>query len=97
MTDGNIVSIFLPFIPIGPAYDLTFCEVRDHSVVIEWQKPLYTGSGPITGYHVEYAKKGTSDWTVANEAPVSHCFLKVTSASVFSTCTHVITNININF
>ncbi|XP_042277914.1 M-protein, striated muscle [Thunnus maccoyii] len=62
----------------GPAYDLTFCEVRDHSLVVEWQKPVYTGSGPVTGYHVEYAKKGTSDWTTANEKAVSHRFFKVT-------------------
>uniref|UniRef100_A0A8C9ZA00 Myomesin 2 n=1 Tax=Sander lucioperca TaxID=283035 RepID=A0A8C9ZA00_SANLU len=64
--------------PLGPAYDLTFSEVRDNSLVVEWKKPVYTGSGPITGYHVEYAKKGTSDWTTANETAVSHRFLKVT-------------------
>ncbi|CAK6954978.1 M-protein%2C striated muscle [Scomber scombrus] len=62
----------------GPPYDMTFGEVRDNSLVIEWQKPVYTGSGSVTGYHVEYAKKGTSDWTTANEKAVSHRFLKVT-------------------
>ncbi|XP_044057528.1 myomesin-2 isoform X1 [Siniperca chuatsi] len=66
----------------GPAYDLTFCEVRDNSLTVEWQKPVYAGSGPITGYHVEYAKKGTSDWTTANETAVSHRFLKVTGLEV---------------
>uniref|UniRef100_A0A7N6AJT3 Myomesin 2a n=1 Tax=Anabas testudineus TaxID=64144 RepID=A0A7N6AJT3_ANATE len=69
----------------GPAYDLTFCEVRDHSVVVEWQKPVYTGSGPITGYHVEYAKKGSSDWTTANETAVNHLFYKVTGLEVGTT------------
>ena len=63
--------------PLGPAYDLTFTEVRDDSVVVEWQKPVYPGSGPITGYHVEYAKKGTSEWTTANQTAVSHRFHKV--------------------
>nr|XP_020471314.1 myomesin-2-like [Monopterus albus] len=63
----------------GPAYDLTLCELRDHSVVVEWKKPVYTGSGPITGYHVEYAKKGTSRWTMANETAVNQLFLKATS------------------
>ncbi|KAM7406246.1 hypothetical protein PAMP_000634 [Pampus punctatissimus] len=63
----------------GPAYDLTFCEVRDNSMVVEWKKPIYTGSGPVSGYHIEYAKKGTSDWTTANEKAVSNRFLKVTS------------------
>ncbi|KAF7661326.1 hypothetical protein LDENG_00264160 [Lucifuga dentata] len=69
----------------GPAYDLTFCEVRDDSLVVEWEKPVYCGSGPITGYHVEYAKKGTSDWTTANETAVSHRFLKVTGLEVGTT------------
>lgn len=62
---------------LGPAYDLTFCEVRDNSLVVEWQKPIYSGSGPITGYHVEYAKKGTCEWKTANEKAVSHLFHKV--------------------
>ncbi|XP_074469507.1 myomesin-2 isoform X3 [Sebastes fasciatus] len=62
----------------GPAYDLTFGEVRDNSLLVEWKKPVYIGSGPITGYHVEYAKKGSSDWTTANEKATSHRFLKVT-------------------
>ncbi|XP_010794773.1 myomesin-2 [Notothenia coriiceps] len=66
----------------GPAYDLTFSEVRDSSMVVEWKKPVYTGSGSITGYHVEYAKKGTSDWTTANETATSHRFLKVTGLEV---------------
>ncbi|KAJ3594005.1 hypothetical protein NHX12_006337, partial [Muraenolepis orangiensis] len=61
----------------GPAYDLAVSEVRDTSMVLEWKKPIYYGSGPITGYHVEYAKMGSSDWTSANETAVSHRFLKV--------------------
>ncbi len=66
----------------GPAYDLTFCEVRNDSLVVEWKKPVYTGSGSITGYHVEYAKKGTSEWTSANETAVSHRFLKVRASFI---------------
>lgn len=62
----------------GPAYDMTFCEIRGDSLLVEWQKPVYIGSGPITGYHVEYAKKGTNDFTTANETAVNHRFLKVT-------------------
>uniref|UniRef100_A0AAX7VG39 Myomesin 2a n=1 Tax=Astatotilapia calliptera TaxID=8154 RepID=A0AAX7VG39_ASTCA len=69
----------------GPAYDLTFCEVRDNSLVVEWQKPVYTGSEPITGYHVEYAKKGTANWITANEKAASHRFLKVTGLEVGTT------------
>jgi len=66
----------------GPGYDLRFSEVRDDSLVMEWEKPVYSGAGPITGYKVEYAKTGSSDWTTANEAAVSHRFLKVTGLEV---------------
>lgn len=72
---------------IGPAYDLTFCEVRDNSLVVEWQKPVYTGSEPITGYHVEYAMKGTANWITANEKAASHRFLKV-RVSLFQSMNH---------
>uniref|UniRef100_A0A674NRL5 Myomesin 2 n=1 Tax=Takifugu rubripes TaxID=31033 RepID=A0A674NRL5_TAKRU len=62
----------------GPAYDLTLTEVRDHSMVVEWKKPVYSGSGPITGYHVEYCKTGSSEWTTATETAVHQRFFKVT-------------------
>lgn len=69
-------------VSLGPAYNLTFCEVRNDSLLVEWQKPVYAGSGPITGYRVEYAKKGTSEWTSANETTVSHRFLKVRASLI---------------
>ena len=62
---------------LGPAYDLTLTEVRNHSLVVEWQKPLYTGSGPVTGYHIEYAKTGSSEWITSNHTAVNHRFFKV--------------------
>ena len=61
----------------GPAYDLTFCEIRDDSMVVEWKTPVYTGAGEITGYFVDYAIKGSDSWTTANETAVNHRFLKV--------------------
>lgn len=66
-----------PVHPLGPAYDLSLTEVRDNSVVVEWKTPVYTGSGPITGYHVEYAKKGSSEWITSNETTVNQRFFKV--------------------
>lgn len=63
--------------PVGPAYDLSLTEVRGDSLVVEWQKPVYTGSGAVTGYHVEYSKTGSSEWITANETAVSHRFYKV--------------------
>lgn len=77
------LCLFSSLCSLGPAYDLSFCEVRDNSLVVEWQKPVYAGSGPITGYHVEYAKKGTSEWTTANKTAVSHRFLKVRASLIW--------------
>ncbi|XP_075966390.1 myomesin-2 [Anarhichas minor] len=78
----------------GPAYDLTSGEVRDNSLLVEWQKPVYAGSGPITGYHVEYAKVGTSDWTTANETAVSHRFHKITGLEASTSYTFRVRAVN---
>lgn len=69
----------------GPAYDLTFCEIRDDSLVVEWKAPVYIGAGEITGYFVDYAMKGSDLWTTANETAVNHCFLKVVGLKVGGT------------
>ncbi|KAJ8359909.1 hypothetical protein SKAU_G00164340, partial [Synaphobranchus kaupii] len=62
----------------GPTYDLTFCEIRNDSVVLEWLAPLYTGSSAISGYTVEMSKKGSDTWTTVNETAVRHRYVKVT-------------------
>ncbi|KAL7877440.1 hypothetical protein SRHO_G00040830 [Serrasalmus rhombeus] len=61
----------------GPPYDLSFTEIRDNSVVVEWKAPVYTGASGITGYHVDMCKKGTETWTAASTSAVNHCYLKV--------------------
>lgn len=61
----------------GPAYDISFWEVRDSSLLLQWKAPVYNGASPITGYFVEMAKKGSSDFVTVNPEPVSHCYLKV--------------------
>lgn len=62
----------------GPAYDLSFSEVRSHSLVILWKAPVYTGASAVTGYLVEMAKKGSSDFVTLNQEAVSHRYLQVT-------------------
>ncbi|KAL2083423.1 hypothetical protein ACEWY4_021196 [Coilia grayii] len=62
----------------GPPYDLTFCEIRDTSLVVEWKAPVYAGASELTGYVVEYAKAGSSTWTAANSKAVNQRYLKVT-------------------
>uniref|UniRef100_A0A8C9ZA13 Myomesin 2a n=1 Tax=Sander lucioperca TaxID=283035 RepID=A0A8C9ZA13_SANLU len=54
----------------GPAYDLSFSEVRCQSLVLLWKAPVYTGASAVTGYLVDMAKKGSSE--------CFHGFLQVT-------------------
>uniref|UniRef100_A0A3B5LT34 Myomesin 2a n=1 Tax=Xiphophorus couchianus TaxID=32473 RepID=A0A3B5LT34_9TELE len=63
----------------GPAYDLSFREVRGQSLVILWKAPIYTGADAVTGYFVDMAKKGSSEFVTLNGDPVTpHGFLQVT-------------------
>ncbi|XP_043969500.1 myomesin-2 isoform X6 [Gambusia affinis] len=62
----------------GPAYDLSFREVRGQSLVILWKAPVYTGASAVTGYFVDMAKKGSSEFVTLNGDPVSHRYLQVT-------------------
>ncbi|KAJ8383756.1 hypothetical protein AAFF_G00215150 [Aldrovandia affinis] len=62
----------------GPVYDLTFCEIRNDSVVLEWEASLYMGHSEISGYTVEMSKKGSDTWTTVNETAISQRYLKVT-------------------
>lgn len=68
-------SLFALF--TGPAYDLSFSEVRAHSLVFLWKAPIYTGAGTVTGYFVDMAKKGSSEFVTLNEEAVKHRYLKV--------------------
>ncbi|KAG7274991.1 hypothetical protein CRUP_001084 [Coryphaenoides rupestris] len=61
----------------GPAYDLSFSEVRGDSLVILWKAPVYTGASAVSGYLVEMAKKGSGDFTVLNQDAVAQRYLQV--------------------
>ncbi|TRY90326.1 hypothetical protein DNTS_018623, partial [Danionella cerebrum] len=86
---ANLVGLGDPSVPSAaftcepwtmavPAYDLTFTEVRDDSLVVEWKPPVYNGASAITGYFVEKSKKGSNAWSKVNESSVNHCYLKIT-------------------
>uniref|UniRef100_A0A670YMU5 Myomesin 2 n=1 Tax=Pseudonaja textilis TaxID=8673 RepID=A0A670YMU5_PSETE len=62
----------------GPPYDLTFCEIRNTSLVILWKAPIYIGNSPVTGYFVDYKEEEEEHWTTFNEKPTPHHYLKVT-------------------
>ncbi|XP_077146174.1 myomesin-2 isoform X2 [Ranitomeya variabilis] len=61
----------------GPAYDLTFCEVRNTSLVILWKEPIYSGTSPVVGYLVEYREIDGEQWTRVNETATASRYLKV--------------------
>lgn len=62
----------------GPAYDLTFCEVRDTSLVMLWKAPVYSGSSPVSGYLVDFKEEDSGEWKTTSEAPTPNRYLKVT-------------------
>ncbi|XP_011603400.2 myomesin-3 [Takifugu rubripes] len=62
----------------GCPYDAQVREVRDDSLVLLWEAPLYEGSGPVTGYLVEISEGEQSDsWMAVNETPVCDTHYKV--------------------
>ncbi|KAK0139338.1 Myomesin-2 [Merluccius polli] len=61
----------------GPAYDLSFSEVRGDSLVVLWKAPVYAGASAVSGYLVEMAKKGSKDFTGLNQDAVTHRYLQV--------------------
>lgn len=61
----------------GPAYDLKFSEVRGHSLVLLWKAPVYHGASDVTGYYVDMAKKGSSEFETLTQEATSHRYLQV--------------------
>uniref|UniRef100_A0A7M4FGM1 Myomesin 3 n=1 Tax=Crocodylus porosus TaxID=8502 RepID=A0A7M4FGM1_CROPO len=61
----------------GPPYDVRCTEVRDTSLMLHWEAPLYTGAGPITGYRVEVCEEGSEEWKQINKQPVSSTHMRV--------------------
>ncbi|XP_061626204.1 M-protein, striated muscle isoform X10 [Phyllopteryx taeniolatus] len=61
----------------GPAYDLTFSEVRSHSLVLVWKAPVYTGASAVSGYFVDMAKKGSCEFVALNESAISQRYMQV--------------------
>ncbi|XP_023276469.1 M-protein, striated muscle-like isoform X2 [Seriola lalandi dorsalis] len=87
---GNMAGVGLPSAPStpmkcvawtmeepGPAYDLSFSEVRSHSLVFLWKAPVYTGASAVTGYFVDMAKKGSTEFVTLNHEAVHHRYLQV--------------------
>ncbi|KAM4595944.1 myomesin-2-like [Polymixia lowei] len=87
---GNMAGVGVPSAPStplkceawtmaepGPAYDLSFSEVRGNSLVFLWKAPVYSGASAVTGYFVDMAKKGSSEFVTLNAEATSHRYLHV--------------------
>uniref|UniRef100_A0A8C5E8X9 Myomesin-3-like n=1 Tax=Gouania willdenowi TaxID=441366 RepID=A0A8C5E8X9_GOUWI len=62
----------------GCPYDLGVREVRDGSLVLLWEAPLYEGRGPVNGYFLEVSIGTQSEeWTALNDNPIIDTHFKV--------------------
>ncbi|XP_008494634.2 myomesin-3 [Calypte anna] len=61
----------------GPPYDVKCTEVRDSSLMLHWEAPLYTGAGPVTGYYIEMAEEGSEEWKQTHKQPIATSHMKV--------------------
>ncbi|XP_053124580.1 myomesin-3 isoform X2 [Hemicordylus capensis] len=61
----------------GPPYDVRCTEVRDTSLMLHWEPPLYTGAGPVTGYYVDACEEGSDTWEQLNKQPISSTHMKL--------------------
>uniref|UniRef100_A0A670IQL3 Myomesin 3 n=1 Tax=Podarcis muralis TaxID=64176 RepID=A0A670IQL3_PODMU len=61
----------------GPPYDVRCTEVRDTSLMLHWEPPVYTGAGPVTGYYVDACEEGSDTWEQLNKQPISSTHMKL--------------------
>ncbi|KAJ8405028.1 hypothetical protein AAFF_G00329490 [Aldrovandia affinis] len=60
----------------GCPYDLVYREVHGNSLVLLWERPLYEGQGPVTGYLVEISREDEG-WTALTKEPITDTYLQV--------------------
>ncbi|NWX57561.1 MYOM3 protein, partial [Promerops cafer] len=61
----------------GPPYDVRCTEVRDSSLQLHWEAPLYQGAGPVTGYFIDLCEEGSEEWQQINKQPTATTHMKV--------------------
>lgn len=74
-----------PCVP-GPPHDVRCSEVRDSSLRLHWEAPLYLGAGPVTGYFLELCEEGSEDWKQINKQPIGSTHMKVCTCSQCPKC-----------
>uniref|UniRef100_H2QVP8 Myomesin 2 n=1 Tax=Pan troglodytes TaxID=9598 RepID=H2QVP8_PANTR len=80
----------------GPAYDLTFCEVRDTSLVMLWKAPVYSGSSPVSGYFVDFREEDAGEWITVNQTTTANRYLKVSDLQQGKTYVFRVRAVNAN-
>ncbi|XP_033944954.1 myomesin-2 isoform X2 [Pseudochaenichthys georgianus] len=106
---GNMAGVGVPSAPSspmkceawtmeqpGPAYDMSFSEVRGQSLVVLWKAPVYIGASAVSGYLVEMAKKGSSEFVTLNEEAVCHRYLQVSGLQEGETYVFRVRSVNAN-
>ncbi|XP_008590838.1 PREDICTED: myomesin-3-like, partial [Galeopterus variegatus] len=63
----------------GPPYDVRVSEVRATSLMLQWEPPLYTGAGPVTGYCISFQEEGSNQWKPVTADPISGTHLRVSN------------------
>ncbi|KAM6218182.1 myomesin-3 [Rhynchocyon petersi] len=63
----------------GPPHNVRASEVRATSLMLHWEPPLYTGAGPVTGFHISYQEEGSEQWKPVNPNPISDTHLRVSN------------------
>uniref|UniRef100_A0A672ZBT1 Myomesin 1a (skelemin) n=1 Tax=Sphaeramia orbicularis TaxID=375764 RepID=A0A672ZBT1_9TELE len=70
-------TITVPGAPVG----LHVLEVRDTSVVVLWEPPVFDGRSPVNGYYLDLKEASTGDegWKGVHEKVNTKKYIKVTS------------------
>ncbi|XP_075051490.1 myomesin-3 isoform X2 [Mixophyes fleayi] len=61
----------------GPPYDVRCREVRNNTLMLHWEHPVYTGSSSVTGYVVETCEEGSEEWKRINEKPTPETHMRI--------------------
>ncbi|XP_010624382.1 myomesin-3 [Fukomys damarensis] len=61
----------------GPPYDVQVTEVRATSLMLQWEPPVYTGAGPVTGYRISFQEEGAEEWKQVTPDSISDTHFRV--------------------
>ncbi|XP_056413006.1 myomesin-3 [Hyla sarda] len=61
----------------GPPHDVRCREIRDNTLMLHWESPVYIGSSPVIGYLVEACEEGSEDWKKINENPIPDTHMRI--------------------